>query len=887
MIIDQIIVLAYLLIVLIIGLLSGRDTASLEDYAVGKRNFSNPVLVAGIAATLIAASGTSGLAGKVCAIGIITVIAHFGAAAQRFLIAFLIAPRMKKFLGLISSGDIFEKLYGRKAKILIGFLTFIEGPLLAGAQILAMSQAGQIFFGLSKEMAAVITTIITVAYCLRGGIRSVTATDVFQFIIMMIAIPTVALVAVGKIGGFKPFIDILNEKHLLFDSVINGDQFKYTVVFLSLALTCVFPLTIQRMLMAKNVEQIKKTFFTTGLISVFYYVAIGIIGLSAAILLPDINPNFALPALIEEILPIGIRGLVIAGLIAIFMSSSDSDMNITSIALTQDLLNPLFGSRLTQRMAFILTRIGFVFSGILATVIALYYSNALDVLFLIMVIANSVYFPGMFFGILGAVPSKRSFWIGAFLGALIAGIMCIGFKVFPLYSMMTAISVNSSIILASFLKSWVKKSNYVDLYKLRLSSVFARNKTFTQFKKSDYLVSFSSYCDIFSTLIIISTMATILLWTIFNYQQTKLQFALNIIASVASILVLLRQLFNTHFTWAFPVIWHLSILFGLTLNVAINIVQNNFNTILMFDVLVTFAILVIVLDKNELVLHVILFFCLAPLFYTLNKPNLNEVNNFYYWLVFLRSSALILCLILFRKREVAAYRFMSLKFVHEAGRTMSSVSTSAALLDLYLPKLVQGYRSNITENSAELSENDLNKILEIPSKLINTSNRTWQNLNRMASWMEIDEDKTDYSMHSIKSALKLAIDDSSLSESIKNRLRIKEMDDFLFYGDNMQISNVILNILENAGHATKDIPNSEISIWTQNSNLFIRDSGIGISKKDLPNIFDEFFSTKGSSGQGLAFCRLVMQQHQGSISCDSKIGKYTEFKLSFPLNHTR
>ena len=46
--IDQVIVVGYLVIVLIIGLMSGKNTVTIKDYAIGKRNFSNPVLTAGL-----------------------------------------------------------------------------------------------------------------------------------------------------------------------------------------------------------------------------------------------------------------------------------------------------------------------------------------------------------------------------------------------------------------------------------------------------------------------------------------------------------------------------------------------------------------------------------------------------------------------------------------------------------------------------------------------------------------------------------------------------------------------------------------------------------------------------------------------------------------------
>ncbi len=876
---DQICVLLYLAISLFIGILAGRNTISLEDYAIGKRNFSNFALAAGIAATMISASGTSGLIGKIYLFGLISILSYMGVVVSRLIVVFLIAPKMNNFLGLISSGDIFEKLYGKNAKILIGFLTLIEGPLLAGAQVLATYQALQIFFDVSKEVAAISTTLIIVAYCFRGGIRSVTATDVFQFIMIMVAIPIIAAFSIYKIGGIHDFSRILTEKHLLMDSVTNGDTFKHLIIFISIAITCVFPLTIQRMLMAKNPAQISRAFLNNAIVTFFFYIAIGLIGLSAAILLPDIDSNFALPILIKEIVPIGIRGLVIAGLIAIFMSSADSDMNITAVALTQDLLRPIFGSKLTERSSFLTTRMCFLFTGVFAVVVALYYTNALDVLFVIMTMANSIYFPGMFFGIIGIVPSKKGFWLGAISGALIAAVMCFGFNIFPLYAMIAAILANSSIILTSYIISTLKIRELSRVKLFDWLSLLKLKDSFFEFKKFNYLLSASSYCDVFAIIALINSMAPFFLSTIYLEHQPTIIIILNIVASIFAVLLLLRQSFGSFARYVVPIIWHITVFINLTLSCVFYIAMTPINMPLIFNIITVLSLLLFLLETHELIIHAILF---AFFFIAMRYINISDAqisDDVHYWSLFLHGTALVLCLILFRKRDIAAYKFMSLKFVHEAGRTISSVSTSALLLEAWLPKLINKYRQS---DASDNSSNDLNLLLEIPAQLSSTSERTWDNLNHMASWMKIQKSNNNFATYSIKESLQLALTDNSLPENLRNKIAVKNSHDFMFYGDKMQIGNVILNLIENAGHAIEKLPQASIEIWTDDNHVIVRDTGVGISKNNLPNIFDDFFSTKGTSGQGLAFCKFVMEQHNGDISCESKLGKYTQFTLTFP-----
>jgi Na+/proline symporter len=144
MMLDQIIVGLYLLISLVIGVYAGKNTNNIEDYATGNRNFSTSILVAAISATMISAAGTAGLSGKVYSFGIIHTLSFcFGSVVARLVVAFFIAPKMERFLGLISSGDVLEKLYGTKAKILMGLLVIVEGPLLTAAQVLATYQVSR------------------------------------------------------------------------------------------------------------------------------------------------------------------------------------------------------------------------------------------------------------------------------------------------------------------------------------------------------------------------------------------------------------------------------------------------------------------------------------------------------------------------------------------------------------------------------------------------------------------------------------------------------------------------------------------------------------------------------------------------------------------------
>ena len=120
----------------------------------------------------------------------------------------------------------------------------------------------------------------------------------------------------------------------------------------------------------------------------------------------------------------------------------------------------------------------------------------------------------------------------------------------------------------------------------------------------------------------------------------------------------------------------------------------------------------------------------------------------------------------------------------------------------------------------------------------------------------------------------------------------KKADRLTVSGDPGRLSQALQNLAANALHYTPS--GGTVTLTAENSNgrarISVRDTGIGISKEDLPKIFDRFFQAEGARelrkegfGLGLNIASEILRAHGGDIQVESELGKGTTFRITLPL----
>ena len=417
--IDFVVVGVYLAFVLAVGLWSGRHQSSLNEYAVVNRSFGSLVVFATMSASFIGGGFSIGLAEKVFLFGIASVIGLWGFSLKEILVATFIAPRLSRFPNAISVGDIMATTYGKPGKIVTGLFGMILCAGIVGAQVGGMGYVFNVFLGIDQLWGIAIGCGIVICYTTLSGMRGVVVTDLFQFVILTIGIPLTLAFGIIYVGGFDALTAAIPADRLDIPGADSTWLGVLTLVLVFALGETLVPPYVQRLCISRDARLAARGTLFAGLFSIPFFVVAGAIGLVALAIDPTIDGNLSLPHVAATALPPVVKGLVIAAVIAIVMSSADSFLNSASIAFVNDIVNPLRRAPLSARAGLKLARVSTLVIGLASVGFAVSIASILDIL----IYAYTYWAPVVVVPLVATVLGWRKGPV-AFLAAATTGIVC-------------------------------------------------------------------------------------------------------------------------------------------------------------------------------------------------------------------------------------------------------------------------------------------------------------------------------------------------------------------------------------------------------------------------------------------------------------------------------
>jgi solute:Na+ symporter, SSS family len=414
--IDALIIVFYLVLILVIGLLAGRGIKNISQFSLGNHSFSWVVIFATLSASFMGGGFTMGVSSRVFTFGILSVVGLWGFSAKELIIAKFFAPKMEKFRDSLTIGDIMATQYGRQSKIITGFFSVIVCAGVVGAQVGAMGYIFQTFLNIPKLYGVLIGSSIVIAYTSLGGIRAIVRTDVLQFAILAIGIPLTLVFGVIHVGGVAALVDSVPPESI--SLVGNGKSFfaAISLFFTFLLGETLVPPYVQRLLIGKNAKHTAKGTMASGLFSIFYFTISGLIGLVALAMAPDLEAGTAMPYVIKTVLPLGIKGLVVAGIISAVMSTADSFLHCSAVAFVHDLIKPLRKKEFSGNQELLWVKITTLLIGILAIIFAVKFKSLIDMCIYAWSFWSPIILVPLAALILGYKASQKTFFISGIMG---------------------------------------------------------------------------------------------------------------------------------------------------------------------------------------------------------------------------------------------------------------------------------------------------------------------------------------------------------------------------------------------------------------------------------------------------------------------------------------
>jgi SSS family solute:Na+ symporter len=348
---DWAIIVLYFLVVFAVAYRFTRREATSRTtpagYFLAGRNVGWFVIGASLFASNIGSEHLVGLAGSGAARGV--AVGQFEVLAS--LILLILGWMFVPFYlasGVFTMPEFLERRYSAATRWYLAVISIVGYVL---TKISVTVAAGGIVFGalmgLDFWTGAILVVLATGLYTVLGGLRAVLYTDVLQLFVLIAGAVAVTVAGLTELGGWGRMVDLAGEGFLNVWLPATDPDFPWTGILFGAPILgvwywCTDQFIVQRVLAARNIDQARGGTIFAGflkLLPIFLFVIPGVVayGLAQTGRITLDEPDQALPVLVASLLPAGLRGLVVAGLLAALMSSLSSVFNSCSTLVTWDI----------------------------------------------------------------------------------------------------------------------------------------------------------------------------------------------------------------------------------------------------------------------------------------------------------------------------------------------------------------------------------------------------------------------------------------------------------------------------------------------------------------------------------------------------------------------
>lgn len=372
--------------------------------------------------------------------------------------------------------------------------------------------------------------------------------------------------------------------------------------------------------------------------------------------------------------------------------------------------------------------------------------------------------------------------------------------------------------------------------------------------------------------------------------------SLRVIAAILCLPLIFHKKWPPALKRFLPLYWYLTILYCLPFFGTFMLLMNHISNEWLMNMVLGLFLFILLVDwlmfTFLLLLGVaaawIVFLSVGGQFYILSKDALSLAFYMYFF-------AIAIGIIFSRSKEkladekVQSMKLIATSIAHELRTPLRAIDAGASGLQKYLPPLLAGY---------DMAKQQNLDIPKLPQHTLQNLNAVLGNINSevqaaftVISMLLVNANEADigknYQLCPVNACVDTALARYPFMSDERSLIEWHPSADFLFRGNEQLMIHILFNLFKNGLYFVKAADKGSITIWSEHTDkwhyLQFKDTGQGISKNDLPHVFDRFFSrTHHGTGIGLAFCKIAMKSFGGDMLCDSIEGEYTLFTMKFP-----
>jgi SSS family solute:Na+ symporter len=462
--IDYVLIAVYFALVLGIGLMARRSVSNSLDFFLSGR--SMPAWVTGLAfmSANLGATEIFGMTANGAEYGLPTVHYYWIGAVPAMVFLGLVMMPFYYGSRVRSVPEFMLRRFGKAAHLVNGISFAVAQVLIAGINLYALATVVNLLLGWPIWLSIVIAAAIVLAYTALGGLSAAIYNEVMQFFVIVAMLLPITFVGLHKVGGWSGLVDKIQHANTnpannaaaqlsswpgsnitgIHSSVLSVLGIVFGLGFvLSFGYWTTNFAEVQRALSAKNMSAARRTPLIAAYPKTLIVLAIVIPGMIAALpqIAPELasykaniiaNPNYnggnvtfnnTIELLIRDLLPNGMLGVAIAGLIAAFMAGMASNVSSFNTVFTYDIWQTYVVKNRPDRYYLSVGRLITIVGCVIAigtAFIASDYNNIMNYLQSLFAFFNAPLFATFILGMFWKRMTPAAGWVGLVLGTLSA-----------------------------------------------------------------------------------------------------------------------------------------------------------------------------------------------------------------------------------------------------------------------------------------------------------------------------------------------------------------------------------------------------------------------------------------------------------------------------------